>query len=614
MARRPSRLAAQSAMEYLMTYGWAILIIAVVLAALFELGVFNGSNLAPQACIAQAGFVCKNPVYTANGIGITFGQTTGMEYFDSFMFIAAEGEPLNSMGIPQNFTDPSNGLFIGNLLPGQTVGADFNSSKFAHGQIPANAPIGTPFAGYVWLGYCLSPCSAPTAYSKVATITAKEAGTSSASFGGYFGGGSGSSSPPPAPPPSQQTYSVTLADNPSGYGTASSPNSLTGISPGNTISITASPKNGYIFTGWSSSTGNIVIADPSVESTTANVEGSGTVTAGFAIPYVPISLSTSGTTPAPFQQNLSVGGYSTFTYNGVTYNGINQQWSNVEFTTGPAGTGTALQAWCESGCSGSSTAIVWVRLPNGFSGSTTIYMNFMPNDVMSASGPTGEAAQISAVYGEYDNIGSVMNSGLLYQIWGWGGSGIQPQSELYQAIMSPDSSFTFGSTTATASSTMYTTPSPGTTQDVDGNNQNNVIINYQNGYSGGSPPPNPPVSNYNYWLVKAIGFVDYTSGTQLYGIADDAIGLGYSGVAQSFVSWLGGTDNPNNIISEWIPEGATVYSNTIPSSGDYAIELDFENQGGPGYIGMWSNNPLDYYSPSYPPNGQMPHATFGAVQ
>ncbi len=32
-----------------MTYGWAILIIAVVLIALFQLGVFNGSNLAPKA-------------------------------------------------------------------------------------------------------------------------------------------------------------------------------------------------------------------------------------------------------------------------------------------------------------------------------------------------------------------------------------------------------------------------------------------------------------------------------------------------------------------------------------------------------------------------------------
>ncbi len=39
----------QSAMEYLMTYGWAILIIAVVLGVLFQLGVFSGSALAPRA-------------------------------------------------------------------------------------------------------------------------------------------------------------------------------------------------------------------------------------------------------------------------------------------------------------------------------------------------------------------------------------------------------------------------------------------------------------------------------------------------------------------------------------------------------------------------------------
>ena len=39
----------QTAMEYLMTYGWAILIIAVVLVALFQMGVFNSANFAPKA-------------------------------------------------------------------------------------------------------------------------------------------------------------------------------------------------------------------------------------------------------------------------------------------------------------------------------------------------------------------------------------------------------------------------------------------------------------------------------------------------------------------------------------------------------------------------------------
>ena len=35
---------AQSATEYLMTYGWAILIVIIVVAALYSLGVFNYQN------------------------------------------------------------------------------------------------------------------------------------------------------------------------------------------------------------------------------------------------------------------------------------------------------------------------------------------------------------------------------------------------------------------------------------------------------------------------------------------------------------------------------------------------------------------------------------------
>ena len=42
-------LRSQSAMEYLMTYGWAILIIAVVLGAIYSLGLFSGTTLAPYS-------------------------------------------------------------------------------------------------------------------------------------------------------------------------------------------------------------------------------------------------------------------------------------------------------------------------------------------------------------------------------------------------------------------------------------------------------------------------------------------------------------------------------------------------------------------------------------
>ncbi len=50
-ARRGMR--SQSAMEYLMTYGWAILVIAVILGVLFQLGVFGSANLAPKAKAGQ---------------------------------------------------------------------------------------------------------------------------------------------------------------------------------------------------------------------------------------------------------------------------------------------------------------------------------------------------------------------------------------------------------------------------------------------------------------------------------------------------------------------------------------------------------------------------------
>ena len=67
----------QSAMEYLMTYGWAILIIAVVLGALYYLGVFNTANLAPRAQPGSCKVVRPNGPSTTTFInlaGICSGQ------------------------------------------------------------------------------------------------------------------------------------------------------------------------------------------------------------------------------------------------------------------------------------------------------------------------------------------------------------------------------------------------------------------------------------------------------------------------------------------------------------------------------------------------------------
>jgi len=83
----------QSAMEYLMTYGWAILIIAVVLGALFQLGVFNPMTFAPKAPPGA----CQ--VFRPNGPGTT-------------QFINLEG--VCSGELPQ-YVAQFNGNFLSNI-------------------------------------------------------------------------------------------------------------------------------------------------------------------------------------------------------------------------------------------------------------------------------------------------------------------------------------------------------------------------------------------------------------------------------------------------------------------------------------------------------------------
>ena len=63
-------------MEYLMTYGWAILIIAVVLAALFELGVFNPMTFAPKASPGSCQVVRPEGAGTTDFISLS-GECNG---------------------------------------------------------------------------------------------------------------------------------------------------------------------------------------------------------------------------------------------------------------------------------------------------------------------------------------------------------------------------------------------------------------------------------------------------------------------------------------------------------------------------------------------------------
>jgi hypothetical protein len=189
MLTQPSRKhKAQSAMEYLMTYGWAILIIAVVLGALFSLGVFNGQNILGTACIASSGYYCQNPTYfhgtlaaspaTAGNILVTVGQNTGQTWTTAnFVFVPAgtpstAGVPdISFNGIPSGAPQPANTAYaLTGLISGQQVKVYLPNNALVG---PATVTLGTSASGAIWAQYTTAGPGSTALYAQVATLNIK---------------------------------------------------------------------------------------------------------------------------------------------------------------------------------------------------------------------------------------------------------------------------------------------------------------------------------------------------------------------------------------------------------------------------------------------------------
>ncbi|MEM4389079.1 MAG: hypothetical protein QXG98_00260 [Candidatus Micrarchaeia archaeon] len=81
MARRFGK--GQSAMEYLITYGWALLILLAVLTTLYSMGLFRPSRYMPQECVFQPSFVCPSFILKqipTGGYNLTFTTVNGLGF------------------------------------------------------------------------------------------------------------------------------------------------------------------------------------------------------------------------------------------------------------------------------------------------------------------------------------------------------------------------------------------------------------------------------------------------------------------------------------------------------------------------------------------------------
>ena len=159
-------------MEYLMTYGWAILIIAVVLVALFSLGVFSGGVGLSNACIAQSGFLCESPLLHGASFTLTVGQSTGTDWATANVIWVPQGviNPASSGGCQtwEGTNTVSSGLtcntITNGLASGETSAVDLVYSS--------PVTTGTTYSGALWIYYSLA--GSQTEYQeKLASATLK---------------------------------------------------------------------------------------------------------------------------------------------------------------------------------------------------------------------------------------------------------------------------------------------------------------------------------------------------------------------------------------------------------------------------------------------------------
>ncbi len=185
-------------MEYLMTYGWAILIIAIVLGVLYYLGVFSGAATLGTSCLAVAGYLCSAPTMATNGqLTFTLGQSTGSTQYNVGVACAAGA---NSVGLPYTggftgaaFYFPTTASStVTNTLPATTNSVSlisgqqttiaglpcFSSSPTAASYLFNPGAVGASFTGTLWYNYTslsTAPASAtnPWLTVKMATLTIK---------------------------------------------------------------------------------------------------------------------------------------------------------------------------------------------------------------------------------------------------------------------------------------------------------------------------------------------------------------------------------------------------------------------------------------------------------
>ena len=142
----------QAALDFLMTYGWAIALVVIIAAVLFSMGLFDTSNFVGNKATGFSGVSVKDWSYTAGGaFSVLFSNQVGQPVNINNVTVTVGGTPYDVTG--------SNAVV--------QVGA--NSGAFTATGL-ANGTAGTGYTATLVVGY-----STPSGfnYTSAGTLTGK---------------------------------------------------------------------------------------------------------------------------------------------------------------------------------------------------------------------------------------------------------------------------------------------------------------------------------------------------------------------------------------------------------------------------------------------------------
>ena len=336
--------------------------------------------------------------------------------------------------------------------------------------------------------------------------------------------------------------------------------------------------------------------------------------------FVPIFLNTTNfTIPAGTQIPLNINWTKYQKYE-------NQNLSNVMILNS---TFYPLYSWMEDNASSLDTSsTVWTKLQTGITyySSQLLYLVFMQDqrNNLNKVGYWGEAPQLSPLYGEWNNIGLVMNPGLLVQIYANATaeflSSPPAQSILLNANYTTGSSLYYGGNMYVASAPYTRTAAQGSQLEVYKDSQGtyisyaseqHVLISYQTavgGYPGTWPsPPIVPTSSAQTWFAKAQGFAEQNQmSVTWYSMDDDGAYLTDSVGGYLNSNWTRGTP----LMDKWQSGGTSLVSAVSSQEGTSRISFLYaEINSGQAMWQFWTSAPVSYYSPS--PVNRLPSIGFG---